>query len=195
VPKRVHHILDLVVNKSFFILPFVAVLAASANAANLVVNGAFEDVTYSGAVQLATLPGWNINGVGNVAGLQAGYLGAPTQMIDLSGYYDGTGGSGINQTVTTVASGSYSVSFDVFTPYAGTVSFKLNNNLIASGLTTGSYSYTFTGTGADNIDFISDFGNTTHLDNVSVQAVPEPITMFTLGAGALALVRRRRNAK
>jgi hypothetical protein len=94
-----------------------------------------------------------------------------------------------------VASGAYSVKFDVYTPFNGTVSFKLNNNLVATGLTTGTYSYTFTGTGADNIDFISDYGNTTHLDNVSVQAVPEPITMFTLGAGALALVRRRRNAK
>ena len=181
--------------KSFIILPFVALLATGANAVSLVANGDFEADSYSGAVQLGSLTGWNIDGTGNVAGLEAGYLGAPTQMIDLSGYYDGTGGSGINQTVTTVAAGSYAVSFDVFTPYAGTVTFKLNNNVIATGLSTGSYSYVFTGTGADNIDFISDFGNTTHLDNVSVQAVPEPISMFTLGAGALALVRRRRNSK
>lgn len=182
-------------NKSLFILPLAAVLATSAQAANLIVNGDFETDSYSGAVQLTTLTGWNINGVGNVAGLQAGYLGAPTQQIDLSGYYDGNAGSGINQTVSTAAAGSYAVNFDVFTPYAGTVTFKLNNSVIATGLSTGSYSYTFTGTGADNVEFISDFGNTTHLDNVSVEAVPEPISMLTLGAGALALLRRRRNAK
>lgn len=177
------------------IFSFVALFAAGAHATNLVVNGDFEAESYSGAVQISSLYGWNINGVGNVAGLQAGYLGAATQMIDLSGYYDGTAGSGINQTVTTTPAGQYAVNFDVYTPYGGTVTFKLNNNVIATGLSTGSYSYSFSGTGADNIDFISDYGITTHLDNVSVQAVPEPISMFTLGAGALALVRRRRNAK
>jgi hypothetical protein len=184
-----------VVNKSFLILPLVAILATSANAVNLVVNGDFETDAFAGHSTLSSLSGWNINSIGNVAGVPVGYISAPSQQVDLSGFYDGTGGSGINQTVTTVASGAYSVKFDVYTPFNGTVSFKLNNNLVATGLTTGTYSYTFTGTGADNIDFISDYGNTTHLDNVSVQAVPEPITMFTLGAGALALVRRRRNAK
>ena len=181
-------------SKSLFILPVAALLATSAQAANLVVNGDFESDSYSGAVQLNALTGWNINGVGNVAGLQAGYLGAPTQQIDLSGYYDGNAGSGINQTLSTSAT-TYAVNFDVFTPYAGTVTFKLNNSVVATGLSTGSYSYTFAGTGSDNIEFISDYGNTTHLDNVSVEAVPEPISMLTLGAGALALLRRRRNAK
>jgi hypothetical protein len=180
--------------KLLFVLPVAALLATSAQAANLVVNGDFETDSYNGAIKLTSLSGWNINGVGNVAGLKNGYLGGVTQQIDLSGYYDGTGGSGINQTLATNVT-TYLVNFDVFTPISGKVTFKLNNNVIASGLSTGSYSYSFVGTGSDNIKFVSDFGKTTHLDNVSVEAVPEPISMLTLGAGALALLRRRRNAK
>jgi len=184
-----------VILKSSVIFSFVALTVAGAQAANLVVNGDFEAVKYNNADKLTTLPGWNINNVGNVAGLKSGYIGGVTQKVDPSGYYDGTAGSGINQTIATQISRRYTVTFEVYVPISGAVSFKLNNNLLASGLKTGSYSYTFTGTGADNIKFLSDYGNTTHLDNVSVQAVPEPISMFTLGAGALALVRRRRSAK
>jgi hypothetical protein len=174
--------------------------AFTASHANLIVNGGFEDNPYPNDYYVTnpTITGWTIDPFGNVAGLGAGYLGDPTQEIDLSGVYDGPNsgdaGAGINQTITDTVGQTYFAKFEVTIPASGQVEYYLDNTLIASHLGTGDYSYTFVGTGSDNLNFISESGNTTHLDNVSV-SVPGPaaalVPCFGLG---LSFLRRRRSS-
>ncbi len=171
------------------------VVGASAHAVNLVANGDFEADAYTVNgynAPLGSLTGWSILGTGNVAGIGVGYLGATSQEIDLSGVSDGYG-SGIEQSITTTASQAYTLSFDVRIPIKRAVEVKLNGTTILAGLGTGTHTYNFSGTGADLITFVSEAGNTTHIDNVSVEAVPEPATMAVLGLGLAAAARRRRN--
>ncbi|MFZ4507759.1 MAG: PEP-CTERM sorting domain-containing protein [Fimbriimonas sp.] len=57
------------------------------------------------------------------------------------------------------------------------------------------YSYTFTATGPTTIKFLtgdSEGPVANDIDNISVEAVPEPTTMTALALGALAMVKRRR---
>jgi hypothetical protein len=58
-----------------------------------------------------------------------------------------------------------------------------------------SFSVLVTGTGNDKLSFVGtgtsdSFGSL--LDNVEVQAVPEPMSMVVIAGGAAALLRRRR---
>ena len=173
--------------------------AFSLSHANLVVNGDFESDPYPAngfLAPLTSLTGWNIDPLGNVAGLGTGYLGDPSQAIDLSGVSDGTG-SGINQTLTDSAGREYDLTFDVYVPYSGAITYSLNGVAVASGLGAGSYSYSFFSTGSDNLNFTSDYGNTTHLDNVVVDAVPGPAAALIpgLGMGWSFISRRRRSSK
>ena len=69
-----------------------------------------------------------------------------------------------------------------------------SNNLAAIWY---SDSVTFTAVGATTRLTFSDAGSTTNstdllVDNVAVEAVPEPMTMLALAGGAVALLRRRR---
>ena len=175
------------------------VCAFGAAHANLLVNGNIDTDFYAPntAPQLSSLTGWNIDPVGNVAGIGVGYLSSPTQMIDLSGYYDqpntGSQGSGINQTISDVVGQQYTVTFVTYIPYSGAIGLYLNNNLVLNNLGNGNNSYQFKGTGSDNLNFISDYGNTTHLGSVDVVATPEPSTaLIPAAALGLALFRRRR---
>ncbi len=61
------------------------------------------------------------------------------------------------------------------------------------------YDVTFTSLGSGNDvlkiwsqNTVSDAGNDFGIDNVSIEAVPEPMTMTVLGLGALAAFRRKR---
>jgi len=60
------------------------------------------------------------------------------------------------------------------------------------------YSYTATATNNNVLSFLTDTLNTTTgnilIDDVSVEAVPEPATMAVLGLGAAAMLRRRKRA-
>lgn len=183
-----------------------ALILVSAAHANLVVNGDFEMPTYTAngydsidsSNQATMLPGWTV--INEVAGIGTGYLGAPSQEVDLSGARD-LPGSGIFQTLNLVAGQTYDVSFDYFTgvpTYSGDVSAWVGSQTLASNLTSGSRT-TFTGSfvavgGGEDLKFIGT-SPVSHIDNVSVvAAVPEPASMIALGLGALGLIRRKKNA-
>ncbi|RYG37424.1 PEP-CTERM sorting domain-containing protein [bacterium] len=187
--------------KLFVSFALVATLSAAASA-NLVVNGDFESDSYpAGNYQVITgsFTGWTVIG-GNVAGLGAGYLSSPSQEIDLSGTID-TSGTGITQNIATLAGQSYELTAQIyagagFTPYTGGVDVLVDGITVATNVqgTNSIFSYTFTAGSSTDITFLSNNGNVSHIDNVTLNAVPEPASMAALGLGGLALLRRRRKA-
>lgn len=182
----------------------LATLSVAANA-NMLTNGDFATDTYpvGGYLSTNSVTGWNVFGH-EVAGIGAGYLGAATQEIDLSGASDGTG-SGILQSVASTDSTPYQVSFDVYTGggtgNSGGVDFYVNGALLGSDLQGAStstmdrqtYNYTFSGVGAaTELKFVDNNGNVSHVANVSMEAVPEPASLFALGLPLVGLLKKRR---
>lgn len=195
-------------------------MAVSAHAVNLVQNGGFEQVQIAAntwqAVNSTTntglLPFWTYFGGANnnVALTGANYLGQASQQVDVSGGSDVVP-SGIYQTIATVANQMYLLSFQVFTGgtthtggvnmdvYSGglngsslTGATNLQGNLVngPGGLKT--YNYSFMATSNLTTVAFSMFSRpVSQIDNVSVNAVPEPFTMGLGLAAAGAFVRRR----
>ncbi len=188
------------------VLGLVALSAVSS--ANLVVNGDFQAASYPNngfTSPLSSLAGWTILSAGNVAGIGLGYLGAPSQEIDVSGTADAANG-GISQSLSTLNGYFYEVKFDIYTGFGRNqtggvnASFGSNNlgtNLQGQNSGNGRKTYMFTvqaGSNSEAIKFVNaNTGRVAHVDNVSVtQVVPEPATMAGMSMFLLALARKRK---
>lgn len=188
------------------VLGLVALTAVSS--ANLVVNGDFQAASYPNngfTSPLASLSGWTILGVGNVAGIGQGYLGAPSQELDVSGTAD-TANSGISQVLPTIGGFLYEIKFDVYTGFNTTQNGGVNASFGATALGTnlkgqnsgnGRKTYTFMVNAASANQAIkftnAATGRVAHVDNVSVvEAVPEPATIAGMSMFLIALARKRK---
>ncbi len=207
--------------KRLLVLANLAVLAVGAQAVNLVQNGGFEQVqiasntwqAVNGTTNTGLLPFWTYFGGANnnVALTGANYLQQTSQQVDVSGGSDIVP-SGIYQSIATVANQNYVLSFQVYTGgglgHSGGVNMHayagaLNGPVLATGSNlqgwnfTGNaglrtYTYSFTATSNVTTIAFSMFSRpVSHVDNVSLQAVPEPFTMGLGLAAAGVFVRRR----
>jgi len=187
----------------------VSLLAVSAvfASATSIVNGSFEAVNYGGGYALlnndTVAGGWfaeqNFIEIGN-AGLYgvSGFSGS--QVLEL----DATGNSKVSQWVSTSAGSTYTVSFDAGRRAgvaASSQGFKVLWNNVTVGTfkpstsVLGGYALDLVATGNDKLSFVG-IGTSDSLgsiiDNVAIAPVPEPMSMFVLDSGAVALLRRRR---
>lgn len=172
-------------------------------ASNIVVNGSFEayqiSENYYQAVfagDSTTIPGWTVGtstteGVDVVQG--AGWWSEDgTQGIDMAG----TPGPGsLTQILPTISGAEYLLSFWVSSnggPWESGLIVDWNATQLAtiSSPAQGTwkqFSYKVTGTGSDSLLFLDNIAGNAGplLDNVGVQAIPEPTTFGLIGAGLL----------
>jgi len=194
----------------FFIVGML--FAVSANAANLIINGSFEDpdiATGTWSVHNA-ITGWSTTGAGveirdNVAG--TAYDGQ--QFAELDSDYATNTNSSISQNVMTTIGQSYLLSF-AYSPRinqpANTngIDVYWNNALLDSVTAIGGsthnwtvFEYIVSGTGSDILKFAAtglDDSLGGSLDAVSVSAVPIPAAAFLFAPALLGFLGLRRKA-
>ena len=191
-----------------FMLAAVSTFAVAANA-NLVNNGSFEVGNYTGGgfqtlgANSSVITGWTANNIDWINTYWTAQAG--TKSVDLNATSIGS----IEQSFGTTAGVQYLVEFYLSGNNAGlpvTKSLQVtadattyNDTFVTTGnsLTNMGWvkkSFTFT---ADDASATLKFASTNSgsfgpaIDNVTVQAVPEPASMAVISIGLLALKRRR----
>ena len=200
-------------------LAALAVLSATASAANLLADGSFESITQATGTwsTYTSVPGWTVtkaDGSATSTGLEvrngvAGTAEDGSNFIELDGYEN----DAIKQSFTTVVGHEYEVSFwfaDRTGVAASSLGFLANVSSGASSSGTGFgavgdngaawhlITLDFTAGSTTSVFSIKGTGTSdslgTSFDNFSVIAVPEPGTMglFAAGLAILGLSSRRR---
>jgi hypothetical protein len=188
----------------------LALCAVTHAQANLLANGSFESPASTGAPSLplgsTALDNWVVTSA-EIAQICAGCFSLTASdgsyFLDLAGYHDAVPYGGVQQSFSTVAAGSYSISFDVGARNGTSRVSVSAGSLTATGESTGvgltwtRYTSTFTATGPTTTVTLtgllaSEGGTLIGLDNVVVVAVPEPTPVLMLGVGAAVLLLSRR---
>ena len=194
-------------NKWIYLAATLA-LSTSANATPLIINGGFEDLgnnVLSGKWSyFSSLPGWN--GINNIEVHRDGLLadGFGNYYVELNAHPRQNVPFQIQSDLfTTVAGQQYELSFwaqkrraddGMFSVSVDGFSRTINTHTTA-GFT--QFTFDFTGTGSlTSLTFISgQSGNDSlghFLDDVSLNAVPEPWALALMGTGFLGLGIQRR---
>jgi hypothetical protein len=167
--------------------------ATSAQAVNLFTNGNFETGNFSS---------WALS-TNNDVFVSDGDNGTKTAFLGTISI------ESLSQTLVTVAGTSYQIKYDLLSGGGTPNSFeaRVNNTVLFSQANIAAtapfftpYSFTYTGTGADKLEFrFSDAGTYFQLDNVqfnglaAATAVPEPMmTIGTLIGGSVVLRLRKK---
>ena len=183
-------------------LMLTAGLSAPASAAvitqNLLVNGGFEEMDFTG---------WTLADSSAFTSVQCFGVPPPTVAEGFCAAYlsTATEAGTLSQDFTTILGGRYFLSFqylvdsepaDLIASVNGAPVFFSLNAPAGSDFTTATAAFFATGTTSTlSFAFRNDFGATS-LDDVLVAQVPEPasLALLSLGILALAMTRRRRSA-
>jgi hypothetical protein len=211
--------------RAFACAVFIATGAVSFSAsAAIVTNGSFETITnfvpdVNDTMSLdpgsTAMTGWTVvNGTLAWIGPTNPFNGLTAQnggyFLDLTGYHDNVPYGGVSQTIATTAGGHYALTFylgssaqygvpDSITASAGSASGTFTSTDPTSNNAWQLETLLFTATGPSTlISLVGNSGNQyIGLDNVAVEAVPEPSTwaMLIVGFLGVGVMAYRRNNK